>query len=131
MQWVAGPRYVGSSASAYGGGTDGNTYRFMYDAASTSGRLTSITDYSLDNFVPNDGTATAQVKMCAGIYDQNWNGQYSCTQASLAPGVVTPVAVAYALPPGTTGLMTNWFFAPAAGGASFAVDDAYLGYAPN
>ncbi|HWW54788.1 MAG TPA: hypothetical protein VNY84_13510, partial [Acidimicrobiales bacterium] len=82
--------------------------------------------------VRNDGTATAYVKMCAGIYDQNWNSQYSCTAVSLAPGAVTPVAVEYVLPSGTTALMTNWFFAPTTNdGATFALDDAYLGYAPN
>ena len=81
--------------------------------------------------VRNDGTATAYAEMCAGIYDQNWNSQYSCTPLSLTPGAVTLVAAQYALPPGTTALMTNWFFASTTGGAAFAVDDAYVGYALN
>ncbi|HLK35490.1 MAG TPA: hypothetical protein VKU41_01975, partial [Polyangiaceae bacterium] len=81
--------------------------------------------------VRNDGAATANVKTCAGIYDQNWNSQYSCTSVSLVPGAVTPLSVEYVIPSGTTALMTNWFFAPTTGGATFAVDDAYLGYAPN
>jgi hypothetical protein len=80
--------------------------------------------------VRNDGTATANVQMCAGIYDQNWNDDYACTKFALVPGVVTPVAVAYAIPAGTTALMTTWLFATTSGAATFALDDAYLGYAP-
>ena len=81
--------------------------------------------------VRNNGRKTAYVKMCAGIYDQDWNSQYSCTEVSLAPGAVTPIAAEYALPSGTSALMTNWFFAPITGKATFVVDDAYVGYAPN
>jgi hypothetical protein len=82
--------------------------------------------------VRNDGSTTAHVKMCAGVYDQDWNSRYSCTEDSLAPGVVTHVAATYVLPAGSKALMTNWFFAPTTdNGATFAVDDAYLGYAPN
>jgi hypothetical protein len=81
--------------------------------------------------VRNDGTATANVHMCAGIYDQNWNDEYACANVALVPGVVTPMAVAYVIPAGTTALMTTWFFATTSGAATFALDDAYLGYAPN
>jgi hypothetical protein len=79
----------------------------------------------------NDGAAPAQAKMCAGVYDQDWNSQYACTPFTLAPGVVTPVSAAYVLPAGTTAQMTNWFFVGTTAAATFAVDDAYVGYAAN
>jgi hypothetical protein len=73
----------------------------------------------------------ANVKMCVGVYDQDWTSQYACNEVSLAPGVVTPVSAAYALPAGSAALMTNWFFAPGTDDAvTFTVDDAYLGYVP-
>jgi hypothetical protein len=79
----------------------------------------------------NEGTATAHVKMCAGVYDQNWNDDYACSSFALAPGAVTRIAAAYSIPAGTTAQMTTWLFSTTSGAATFALDDAYLGYAPN
>ena len=82
--------------------------------------------------VRNDGSTTAIVKMCVGVYDQSWNSQYSCTLVSLDPGVVTPASATYVLPSETSALMTTWFFAPGTSdGITFTVDDAYLGYVPS
>ncbi len=50
MQCAGGPRFVSSSWS------DGSNYGFTYDANTTSGRLTWISDYGLVDFTPGDGT---------------------------------------------------------------------------
>ena len=50
MRWVGGPRFISSSYS------DGSNYGFNYDANTTTGRLTWISDYGIMNFTPSDGT---------------------------------------------------------------------------
>ena len=60
MRWVGGPRFVSSSYN------DGSNYAFTYDANTTSGRLTWISDYGIMNFTPNDGTS-AQLQSGAAM----------------------------------------------------------------
>ena len=48
LQWAGGPRYVLSQTN------DGSTVGFVYDANSTSGKLTLINSYGLMNFAPSD-----------------------------------------------------------------------------
>ena len=45
---------------------DGSNYAFTYDANTTSGRLTWISDYGIMNFTPNDGTS-AQLQSGAAM----------------------------------------------------------------
>jgi len=79
--------------------------------------------------IRNDGSSSVTIQVCVGIYDQNWNTEASCTSVVLAPGVVTSVALEHVLGAGTTANAANLYFESENGAATFALDDAYVGFA--